>query len=73
MEGNTLNNVFAMHLVCCAVRMTGFECDSSRLDNSCGVLHQLDEATLMSEVESQSDTVLREWSSLLGTHAKEQG
>ncbi|XP_069685417.1 uncharacterized protein [Periplaneta americana] len=51
-----------------------FDCTAeSRLDNSSGALHQLDEATLMSELEAQSDSVLREWTSLLGTHAKEQG
>jgi len=51
-------------------------CDyiSSRLDNSNGVLHQLDEGTLMSELDTQSDNILRqEWSSLLGTHVKEKG
>lgn len=51
-----------------------FDCTvESRLDNSSGALHQLGEATLMSELEAQSDSVLREWTSLLGTHAKEQG
>jgi len=51
-------------------------CDyiSSRLDNSIGVLHQLDEGTLMSELDTHSDSVLRqEWSSLLGTYVKEKG
>ena len=33
----------------------------------------MDEATLMSELEAQSDSVLREWSSLLGAHGKDQG
>jgi Mor family transcriptional regulator len=48
--------------------------NSSRLDNSNGVLHQLDEGTLMSELDMRSDNVLRqEWSSLLGTHIKEKG
>lgn len=52
-----------------------FDCTAeSRLDNSNGVLHQLDEGTLMSELDTQSDYVLRqEWSSLLGTHVKEKG
>lgn len=53
--------------------MTGFDCDFSRLDNSGGVMYQREEAILMSELESQSDSVLREWSSLLGAHAKEKG
>ena len=47
---------------------------SSRLDNLNGVLHQLDEGTLMSELDAQSDNVLRqEWSSLLGTYVKDKG
>lgn len=52
-----------------------FDCTAeSRLDNSNGVLHQLDEGTLMSELDMQSDIVLRqEWSSLLGAHVKERG
>jgi len=62
--------------VCCngIVRMISCDYISSRLDNLNGVLHQLDEGTLMSELDSQSDSVLRqEWSSLLGTHVKEKG
>jgi hypothetical protein len=54
-------------------RVTGFDYVSSRLDNSSGVMYQREEAALMSELESQSDSVLREWSSLLGAHAKEKG
>ncbi|PSN30275.1 hypothetical protein C0J52_24684 [Blattella germanica] len=51
-----------------------FDCTiESRLDNSIGVLQQMDECTLISELEARSDSVLREWSSLLGTHSKEQG
>ncbi|XP_021927921.1 uncharacterized protein LOC110833763 isoform X2 [Zootermopsis nevadensis] len=51
-----------------------FDCTAeSRLDNSSGVLHQLDEVTVISELEAQSDSVLREWSLLLGTRAKENG
>jgi hypothetical protein len=51
-------------------------CDyiSSRLDNLNGVLHQLDEGMLLSELDTQSDNVLQqEWSSLLATHGKEKG
>ena len=62
--------------VCCNGIMKMMSCDynSSRLDNSNGVLHQLDEGTLMSELDTQSDSVLRqEWSSLLGAHVKEKG
>jgi len=56
------------------VRMISYDYISSRLDNSNGVLHQLDEGTLMSELDTQSDDVLRqEWSSLLGMHVKEKG
>jgi len=56
------------------VKMISCDYISSRLDNSNGVLHQLDEGTLMSELDAQSDSVLRqEWSLLLGTHAKEKG
>ncbi|XP_023715124.1 uncharacterized threonine-rich GPI-anchored glycoprotein PJ4664.02 isoform X4 [Cryptotermes secundus] len=51
-----------------------FDCTAeSRLDNSSGVIYQREEATLMSELESKSDSVLRELSSLLGAHAKEKG
>jgi hypothetical protein len=49
------------------------DCDYSRLDNSSGVLRQLDEATVISELEAQSDNVLQEWSSLLGIHGKDHG
>jgi chemotaxis methyl-accepting protein methylase len=64
---------FTMCFVYDTVRVTGFDCDSSRLGNSSGVIYQREEATLMSELESQSDSVLREWSSLLEAHAKEKG
>jgi hypothetical protein len=66
----------ALLCICCGdtVRMTDCDYNSSRLDNSNGVLHQLDEGTLMSELDTQSDNILRqEWSSLLGTHVKEKG
>jgi hypothetical protein len=68
--------MMALLCVCCVgtVRITGCNDNSSRLDNSNGVLHQLDEGTLMSELDMQSDIVLRqEWSSLLGAHVKERG
>ena len=68
--------MMALPCVCydCTLRMTRYCYNSSRLDNSNGVLYQLDEGTLMSELDAQSDSVLRqEWSSLLGTHAKEKG
>jgi hypothetical protein len=61
---------------CCNGIVKMISCDyiSSRLDNSNGVLHQLDEGTLLSELDAHSDSVLRqEWSSLLGTHVKERG
>jgi hypothetical protein len=56
--------------------MRTISCDynSSRLDNLNGVLHQLDEGTLMSVLDTQSDNILRQqWSSLPGTHGKEKG
>jgi len=62
--------------VCCNVvmRMISSDYICSRLDNLNGVLHQLDEGTLMSELDAQSDNVLRqEWSSLLGTYVKDKG
>nr|CAD7428839.1 unnamed protein product [Timema monikensis] len=40
----------------------------SRLEISNGALHDLDEETLMSELEAQGDSVLKEWSNLLGAH-----
>jgi hypothetical protein len=67
------NNSFSLCFVDGTVRVTGFDCYSSRLANSSGVTYQREEATLMSELELHSDSVLREWSSLLGAHAKEKG
>ncbi|XP_015589706.1 uncharacterized protein LOC107265132 isoform X3 [Cephus cinctus] len=50
---------------------SSYEETNHRLDSN-PALHEMDDATIFSELEAQGEEVMREWSSLLGAHPTQQ-